>query len=372
VKIIYFSKGYTPHDHRFLSRLVDTDYEVYFLQMEETSFGREERPIPDRIVSVPWREEDVHLNLTSVINLRERLVHVLKDIQPDLVHAGPVQQSAFLTTLTGFRPLVSMSWGYDLLQDAKRGLGGWIARYTLARSRVLICDCQAVAEVAQGLGMPRDRIVIFPWGVDLEHFSPGKGEDLRESLGWEDSIILLSTRNWEPIYGVDVLCKAFIKVAQRDENVRLLLLGEGSLKNEIEQIIDQSGMERFVHKVGHVSHEALPAYYQAADLYLSASHIDGSSISLLEALACGLPALVSDIPGNREWVAPGINGWWFTDGSSDSLTDAIWNAIQDKDQLRDFGSQSREIAQKRADWKKNFEGLLHAYQLALSLEQERH
>ena len=54
--------------------------------------------------------------------------------------------------------------------------------------------------------------------------------------------------------------------------------------------------------------------YRAADLYLSASHSDGSSVSLMEALGCGLPVLVSDIPGNREWVTDGEQGWLFPDG----------------------------------------------------------
>ena len=75
---------------------------------------------------------------------------------------------------------------------------------------------------------------------------------------------------------------------------------------------------------GQVSQRDLPRWYHKADLYISPSHIDGSSVSLMEALACGLPALVSDIPANREWVSEGVNGWLFPDGNADILADRFW------------------------------------------------
>ena len=65
-----------------------------------------------------------------------------------------------------------------------------------------------------------------------------------------------------------------------------------------------------------------------ADLYISPSHVDGSSVSLMEALACGLPCLVSDIPANQEWVREGENGWLFPDGDDERLAGKILAAVQ--------------------------------------------
>ncbi|OGO19498.1 MAG: hypothetical protein A2Z14_04010 [Chloroflexi bacterium RBG_16_48_8] len=371
VKILYFSKGYTPHDHRFLSYLAETDYAVYFMQLEKLLFTRENRPLPEGITTVTWGGGGKPLRLTNLFKFKRDLERVLRDLRPDLVHAGPVQKGGFLTALTGFSPLITMSWGSDLLLDARMGLGRWIAKYTLGKTTVLLCDCDAVAEVAQELGMPRERIIQFPWGVDLDHFSPGSGKEIREALGWEDATILLSTRNWEPVYGVNLVCQAFIKIAQNDEKTHLLLLGDGSLRDPIERLLHRSGLEHRVHLAGFVSFDDLPKYYRAANLYISASHVDGSSVSLLEALACGIPALVSNIPGNREWVTPGVNGWWFQEGSAEALANVLLEAIQNIDQLRDYSEMSRQIAEERADWGKNSEGLHHAYKLALAIEREQ-
>jgi len=371
VKVLYFSKGYSPHDYRFLNRLADTDYAVYFMQLEEPSFSQEKRPIPEGITKIAWDRSKSGTGLKNIWKNRRNFEWVLQDLQPDIVHAGPIQGAAFLSAWVGYRPLVTMSWGADLLLDAKRGIGRWIAGYTLGRSTILVCDCDAVAHVARVLGMPEERIIQFPWGVDLDHFSPGDGNEVRVALGWEDASVLLSSRNWEPVYGVDIVCQAFVDVAQEREDVRLLVLGDGSLREEIEKIICTAGLEDRVHLAGFVGTENLPHYYRAADLYLSASHVDGSSISLLEAMACGIAPLVSDIPGNREWVTPGVNGWWFQDGSSSGLGEKILDAIGSPDQLQTYGEKSRQIAEERADWERNSQGLLDAYQLALSIERER-
>jgi glycosyltransferase involved in cell wall biosynthesis len=118
--------------------------------------------------------------------------------------------------------------------------------------------------------------------------------------------------------------------------------------------------------VGKVRYDELPSYYQEADAYVCASHSDGSSISLLEAFACGTPAIVSDIPGNREWVAPGENGWLFPDWDAKALAEAILHIADQQQALDKMGSNARQVAETRADWKLNFPMLEQAYSIALN------
>jgi glycosyltransferase involved in cell wall biosynthesis len=82
----------------------------------------------------------------------------------------------------------------------------------------------------------------------------------------------------------------------------------------------------------------------------------------MEALACGLPCLVSDIPGNREWIEDGVNGWLFRDGDVNDLADKILYAIKNRDTFETIGKTARKTAEQKADWKKNFGKLLDAYQ----------
>jgi glycosyltransferase involved in cell wall biosynthesis len=316
-------------------------------------------------------------------NLLRDLRRVIRRIKPDLIQAGPLQRSAFLVALSGFRPLVSMSWGYDLLVDARRNaLWCWATRFTLKRSAVMVGDCDTIRRLGVAYGMPDERIVTFPWGVDLQHFSPKPA--LPSNLANHDlaapdqtgaqldrqapaTFNLLSTRGWERIYGVEVIARAFAIAARACPELRLIMLGNGSQATLLRQVFLQAQVEDRVLFPGQVSQDDLPRYYRMADLYLSASHSDGTSISLLEAMACGRPALVSDIPGNREWVQPGVNGWLFPDGDEKALAQAIVRAVDQRQQLPEMGRAAREIAEQRADWERNFQELLKAYGLALEI-----
>ena len=321
--------------------------------------------LPDGVKRVNWAGGQKPTRFGDYPKLLFSLKRVLRQIKPDLVHAGPVQTVALLASISGFHPLVTMSWGSDLLLDAdENGLTRWAARYTLKRSDVLVGDCDAVKQKAIAYGFPGERIVTFPWGVDLKHFSPGDDGGIRARAGWEDAFVLLHTRSWESVYGVDVFAKAFVIAARQRPELRLFLLGNGSLAGDVRRIFMNGGVLDQVHFSGQVKQADLPKYYRAADLYVSASHSDGSSVSLMEALACGLPALVSNIPGNREWIVPGEHGWQFPDGDGYALEKQILSAVEQRETLSEISENNRKLAEERANWPKNFMRLLKAYDLA--------
>jgi glycosyltransferase involved in cell wall biosynthesis len=91
----------------------------------------------------------------------------------------------------------------------------------------------------------------------------------------------------------------------------------------------------------------------------------------MEALACGLPALVSDIPANKEWVSEGINGWLFPDGDAETLAEKILAVSAQRQKLTQIGRAARKSAEERADWKKNFAVLLETYEKAIHFQKNR-
>ncbi len=240
----------------------------------------------------------------------------------------------------------------------------WVTKYTLNRSSLLLGDCKAVLEKAQEFGFQSGNFVQFPWGIDLNHFTPNKNEVMRERRGWEKNFIILSLRSWEPIYGVDVLVNAFSLAAKEQPDLRLFLLGNGSQASIIRTLIEKAGISEKVFFGGQVSQKDLPNYYQSSDLYISASHSDGSSVSLMEALGCGLPSLVSDIPGNKEWIIPEENGWLFKDSNILDLKEKILQIYDRRYDLQKIKLNARSQAEQKANWNENFKKLLFSYKLA--------
>ncbi|MBI9049624.1 MAG: glycosyltransferase [Anaerolineaceae bacterium] len=373
MRVIYFSRDFTAHDHRFLCALAKTDHKVYFLRLERPAVKREERALPKGISEISWYGGKEPFAYRHSIRYMKDLKRVIKQYQPDLIHAGPIQTCAFLTAQCGFQPLVSMSWGSDLLMEADKDEQMlWVTQYTLDRTQVLVGDCQAVSDKAQTFGFPAERITLFPWGVDLDQFHPGKTPALREQFKWQENPLFLSLRSWEPIYGIDVLIEGFAKAVKKNNAIRLLLLGNGSQKELIESLIKQNELEAYIFQPGYVQQQELIEYYQAADIYISSSFSDGSSVSLMEALACGLPVLVSDIPGNMEWVTSDEQGWLYGTGMADLLADGILNAIDLRNKWPEMSIKARQLAEQRANWQKNFQSLLLAYNQALQIKSEKH
>lgn len=359
--ILYFSRDYTTHDHRFLSSLTNAQFEVSYLRLEQRGAQLEDRPIPSGVRTISWTGGNREVKLRDGPRLFSDLKKVIRETNPDLVHAGPIQSCAFLVALAGFQPLVSASWGYDLLYDANRNkFWRWASVFTLRRSAIMIGDCNTIREKAVELGMSPERVVTFPWGMDIKKFTPGK---YPPSNG--DNFTLLSTRSWEPIYGVDILAEAFVKAAKEYKGLKLIMLGNGSQANQLRGIFNRGRVMDHVIFPGQISQRDLPRYYRMADLYVSASHVDGSSISLMEALACGRPVAVSDIPGNLEWVDPDVHGWIFKDGNSNDLCEVILGAIYQRQKLVEMSKAARKQAETRADWDKNFPNLIQAYKTAL-------
>jgi glycosyltransferase involved in cell wall biosynthesis len=245
-----------------------------------------------------------------------------------------------------------------------------VTRYTLKHSAFFTSDANVTRDKAVVFGMNPEKIVIFPWGTDIDHFIP-KQDGGRKTRGRKPSSVvhrprskattLFCSRTWESIYGVDVLAKAFVKVANRNLNMNLILLGGGSQGAHIRQILINGGVMDRVHFGGQMGQRDLPRWYHMADMYISPSHVDGSSVTLMEALASGLPCLVSDIPGNREWIEDGVNGWLFRDGDVDDLAEKISFAVKNRRSFKMIGEAARKTAEQKADWKKNFGKLLKAY-----------
>jgi len=320
------------------------------------------RPLPEGVKTLSWGNKTGEAGSPEEwTNRRERLVEILAETRPDVVIAGPVQSGALLAALAHAKPLVTVSWGTDLLVDADVSEQAKnLTRFTLDNSAGVFGDCRAVREaVHRHSSISDDRIVTFPWGIDLERFKPGASAlTLRNDLGWTENHVFISTRSWEPVYAVDVLVRAFASVLHRLPSARLMLLGDGSLNGEIRQLMHELGLEDFIHAPGRAPYDLLPEYFRSADVYVSSAISDGTSISLLEAMACGLPVVVSNSFGNLEWVREGENGALASPADVESLSAAMLSVVSHPHDAARMREANIATANRRANWEDNFPGLV--------------
>ena len=366
MKVLYLTEAYSPHDRRFVRAMVRLGHQVVYVPWR----GRPQHRPPELPKGVVWDTTPGPLAPHRASRWLRALARLVENMAPDVIHAGPLPWGPLGPALLRWSPLISMSWGFDLLWHGPRK--PWLAalmRWVLHRSTLLLADCRAVAVQAMRWGMPWERIVLFPWGTDLDVFSPGSEKDFHTSWGWpEDVFVWVHARTWSRYYGADTTLLGFLQAWREEPRLRLLFLGGGPLESWIRRTVDRFHAQDVVRIVGRVPEETLARYFRAADGYVSMSHSDGSSVTLMQALATGLLAVVSDIPGNREWVTPGVEGYLVPVSDPHTLARALIHVAHLPQEARQrMARAARRRAEGQAHWKRHLQKLDRAYHRAVEL-----
>lgn len=371
MRILYFSDNTSDHNRRFLEKLIFFGHQVHFLNLKAGLLR--ENWLPRGVEAVPAR-----FTISSEAAPRQCEPFVpefkswLKHVQPDVIHAGPVQTCGYIAALSNFHPLVVMSWGSDLLLVADRSPEHQRAtQIALRAADGFCCDCHAVRTAARRFAeIPEERIAQFPWGIKRGCFGPDGPAVSRQRFGWgQDAFVLISTRSWEPVYGTDALLEAFRRAHGKDDRLRLLLLGDGSENDRVHRFIADQGLSRFVAMPGAVASAEMPHWFRGADSYASCAWSDGTSVSLLEAMATGLPAIVTDLPSNREWITEGENGFLAGAGSPEEFAVQLLRAASlTPIQRQAISERNQSVVAERADWDRNFPRLLRLYETLVTAE----
>jgi glycosyltransferase involved in cell wall biosynthesis len=356
--LLYFHDGKSVYDDFFLSFLRGK-YDVHFATFSEVGADRmSRRGMPHvhylRDLPVELRFHDTIRGL-ALTPLRVPLFAVeVAKLDPDVVLACWATTYGFYAAASGTRPFGLMVWGSDvLIQPRYPPLKAFASASVKAAKRVFL-DSQVQARAAMGLGCPPSSIVEFPW-VDLSylrglHPDP---EGVREELGvGRDSLLVMFNRRHDWVYSPETYVDAAAAVLRQEPSVVFLMAGEGSLTPAVKERVRSLGIGESFRFLGWLDRLALARYTASSDIYVTCSVSDGTSASLLEAMALGIPPVVSDIPGNLEWVTVGRTGLVFGAGDSAALAKCILELVKDAPLRRRLGSGAREEVEERADWAK--------------------
>lgn len=269
----------------------------------------------------------------------------LARFEPDLVDAHYVPNYGLLATLAGRRPLSVTAWGSDLLVAGRRDAPQRArARFVLGRADLVLADAENLARAARALGAAPARVHAIPWGVDLERFVPAAEREPG---------LLFTARMHEPVYDLPTLIAGLAPVMAARPQLHLVIAGAGSLTAGLERLAATrlpAGRFRFV---GLLDPPALAGWLARAGIYLSASLSDSTSVSLLEAMAAGAVPVVSDIEGNREWVAEGDGARLFAPGDAAALGAALARALDDPAWAESARARNRRTIEARGDRRRN-------------------
>lgn len=279
----------------------------------------------------------------------QQLRSVVHRCRADLLLTMFGGSAAAIAYLSGVRPYVVYAMGSDVL------MAGWphrqIARFTLASAAVVVANGRHLA--AKTLDLAADASVIPLYhGIDLAFFRSAEPRVTAPRF--------ICSRAFFPIYDNATIIRAFGSLTHVPPNLEVSFLSTGPLVSEAIALADAviaPGWRDQVRFVGYVAGAGMLKALQSASCYVSASLSDGTSTSLLEAMACGLFPIVSDIPANREWIVDGDNGMLFPPGDHLALTECLERAVGERVWLSSAVESNRRLVEQRANLDTNIQAL---------------
>lgn len=281
-----------------------------------------------------------------------RLVHT---IQPDILHAHQASPPGWLGAFSGYHPFMVTVWGSDLLIKPNRSrLYRILARWVMRSADYVTCVTQQLANIARYLGANPATIEVAPWGINTQIFHPNPtNPELRAQLGLKNGPIILNLRPIRPVYNPLDVARAIPPVLQEAPDAQFIVrtyAPDAELLNQFRAILYEAGVSEKVHYIGDLPNdEAIASLYRLVDVGISVPSSDGLPLSVLEALACGMPLVLSDLPSLREWIQEGQEGLFVPIGDAQAIADAIKRLCQDRYLHSQLRANGINLVRKRAD-----------------------
>jgi glycosyltransferase involved in cell wall biosynthesis len=339
IRIALLGDARQVHVHRWAGFLVDSGHDVLTLSLEPVDLVAGAR----RRIDLPRFLPDFLRYPLSVPVVRS----ILERFRPDVVNAHFLPNYGVIAALVGRSPWVLSTWGSDIMVlPQKSAFHMARTRFVIRRADYLTSDADVMTRRLVDLGARRDRILTFPFGVDRRSFFPAPAVA-------RNGIRIICNRKMEDLYNIESVIDAFVEVVATLPGARLVLAGSGSKRPALERRARESAAASAISFAGDVPHENMPDLLRENDIFVSVALSDTTSVSLLEAMACGLFPVVSDLPASREWIEDGVNGFVVTARDAASLARAIRAAAGNAELRSSARDKNAGLIEARADWHRN-------------------
>ena len=327
----------------FLEWFKNQGYEVHV-----ASKGEEDLLFVDKKYNIPFEKSPFSL---SNIKAYRQLKKLIKDNNYKLVHChtpvgGVIARLASLSERKRGLKVVYTAHGFHFYKGAPKK--NWILYYPVEKmlsrfTDVLILINDEDYNLALNKGFNAEKIEhVRGVGVNFDKFIPQTSE-LKQSLRkkhsyLEEDFILVYVGELRHRKNQELLINAIQKTKNKIPNLKLLLVGDGELYSKYKDLIEDLGLEENVELLGY--RKDVPELMLLSDVAVSSATQEGLPVNVMEAMATGLPVVVSNCRGNRDLVFDGENGFIFEIDDIDKIKDALIELYNDKELRSRFGIDS--------------------------------
>jgi N-acetyl-alpha-D-glucosaminyl L-malate synthase BshA len=381
VKVAILTRDFPP------KHLGGTEIATYNLAKELSKKGHQvlivttwDKELPAETIECGFRIRRVRFSRSKILKYPGLILFsietllILRKFQPDVIHGQSVYMGlpALLTKKVIDKPYVIWLRGSDiyiigLSQFSNVLLPRWfrcsISKLFLDQADAVIALTRDMKEEAQKLC--NTEVFVIPNGIDLKKFSRLSKKKARDRLHMQkDAKVLIFIGRLHKVKGIVHLIEAMKIIKEKCSKIQLLIIGDGTERDYLKRRVRDLNLEKYINFVGRVSNNSIPDYLYASDLFVLPSFSEGFPVTILEAMASGLPILATRVRGVPEIINEGVNGFLVEPGDSHQIAEKAILILQN-DNMRDRISEHNKKYVKRYEWKNIIGKLEEAYSTIL-------
>lgn len=346
MRLLFLAAADSIHSYRWIKYFADRGHHVHWVSLSPQTVGE---PLP----SVTFHR--ISQGVTKAGTVLSALRHVRRLIARetfDLVHAHYAGTYGLIAALAATGPFILTAWGSDVLFARKSPIKRPILKYILRRATEITCDAEHMVEAMVELGVEHRKLHLILFGTDTDRFRPlGKNPDVLSRWSNSGQQVIISLRSLYPVYDLPTLLRAIPLVARAVPAIQVIIAGGGTEREMLVALAGELQVGHLVNFCGPIANTELPSILSTADVYVSTSLSDaGLAASTAEAMACGLPVVVTDSGQNRSWVHDGEEGFLVPVTQPAALAEKIIWLLRHPDSARQLGAKGRELIETRNNY----------------------
>ncbi|WP_113930703.1 glycosyltransferase [Bacillus sp. P14.5] len=355
MKVILLAPSKSIHTHKWAKFYQDKGIQVKVATFSD-HFSKENASQVDTF-TLPKHLPAKMSYFSSVFALKK----LIKDFQPDIVHAHYVSSYGVLGALANFHPYYVSVWGRDVFQFPQQGqVNKKLVQFALKKADVV---CSTSKVMAEETNLYTDKkIHVTPFGVNVEYFNPEKN-----SITPGKKKVIGTVKALEDKYGIGDLVQAFAKVHKKHPDTELLIVGDGRQRKEYEDLTISLGIANVTTFTGKVPNEEVPAYIKKMTVFAvpSTENSESFGVAAVEAMACAVPVVVSNVGGLPEVVVDGVTGIVVPKENPEKLAEAFNQLIDDPHRAAEMGRKGVAHVMENYNWVDNANYMLSLYKKTL-------
>jgi L-malate glycosyltransferase len=357
--ICYLANGNSIHTKRWIEYLINSGYDVSLLTFHNHDEVSKLNGVTIYDFSLPIPKI---LNFIYFLILSKILIH---KHQFEIFHVHYLTVYGFACALLNPKIFVLTIYGSDILIEPKKNyIYMQITKFVINRSDVITCDAYHLVTEIKKYCDDEEKIHLIYFGIKPDLFYKNSEDQIRDVIKkHKKGITIISTRSLYKVYDIETYIRAASLVIKQISDIIFLVIGDGSEKEKLIDLVHQLQIEDHVTFLGRIPNNELPEYLSISDIYVSTSLSDGGlASSTAEAMACELPSIVTDFGDNNRWVIDDVTGHLFPSSDFETLSIKILNLINNKILRKEMGKNARIQIVKNLNYSKEFKKVENIYE----------